>query len=346
MQIKEVAERLNTTARTIRFYEEKGLITPKKDTVNDYRYFSEKDLVRLSTILALREVGVRVDEIKELLDHPTISIPEYLNIQRSVLYEKWIEMRDMIETIDDMVKETTSDSVLPENFYDLAHHLSNLKRIRKSWKDRWNFDGQATHYDENIKRQGHRFNVHEGYDTVLEKIKNKINLNLGDTCLDIGIGTGNLGAKFLPLGVKVIGVDQSEKMLITCKEKHPEIETRKGHFLALPILDHSVEAVVSSYALHHLPDDQKLIALEEMTRVLKSGGQICIGDLMFKNQLHREQVLSSFREAENQLAIDCIEDEFYADQSLLVEWLSYHGFQVEKQQINDILGFVYARLIN
>ncbi|MFD2043691.1 methyltransferase domain-containing protein [Ornithinibacillus salinisoli] len=343
MLIKEVAEKLNTTARSIRFYEEKGLISPKKDEENDYRYFTEKDLLRLSTILALREVGFPVNEIKVLLEDPSMSIQQYLNIQRSALYEKWIEMRDMIETIDEMVDRTTEDSYLPKDFYALAQHLKNLKSIRKNWTDRWNFDQQASDYDENIKKQGFSFNVHEGYDQALARIVEKTSLQPGNTCLDIGIGTGNLGSKFLQDGIKVIGVDQSEKMLEKCKEKHPQIETRKGHFLALPILDHSVDAVVSSYALHHLPDEEKVIALEEMTRVLKPNGQICIADLMFTDKVHREKVIADFQAVGNQIAIECIADEYYADRSLLTNWFSNCGYQIESYQFNRILGMIYAR---
>ncbi|WP_121640846.1 MerR family transcriptional regulator [Virgibacillus sp. Bac330] len=63
MYIQEVAKRLNTTARTIRFYEEKGLLSPSKQA-NQYRTFTDEEVVRISTILALREFGVGIKEIK------------------------------------------------------------------------------------------------------------------------------------------------------------------------------------------------------------------------------------------------------------------------------------------
>ncbi|SET50363.1 putative AdoMet-dependent methyltransferase [Oceanobacillus limi] len=343
MQIKEVANRLNTTTRTIRFYEEKGLIFPRKDTENDYRLFTEEDLIRLSTILALREIGIPVTEIKGILEKTDMNVKQYLDIQRSALYEKWMEMRDMIETIDVMVEKTT-DGEFPKDFYTLAQHLKNLKTIRKKWEDRWNFDEQASYYDESLKKSGFSFNVHEGYDQALMQVVEHTKLQPGDICLDVGIGTGNLGVKFLDKGIHVIGVDQSEKMLEMCKEKHKQIETRKGHFLALPILDQSVEAVVTSYALHHLPDDEKLLALKEMVRVLKPNGQICIADLMFRDREHREAVISNYRNEGNHIAIDVIEDEYYADRSLLVDWLTNHGFHVESRQLNPILGLIYAEL--
>lgn len=342
MQIKEVAKRLNTTSRAIRFYEEKGLIFPDKDTENDYRTFKENDIVRLSTILAMREIGATVNDIGEILKTPDLSIGDYLNIQRSVLFEKWIEMKDMIETIDQMMERVDNKTYSVEEIFSLSQHLKAMKTARKDWEDKWNFDKQAVGYDENIKMCGYRFNVHQDYDKALSTAVKTLQSNIGDICLDIGIGTGNLGSRFLTDDVKVIGVDQSEKMLQICKDKHPQIETRKGHFLALPLMDNHVDSVVSSYALHHLTDSEKLLALQEIDRVLKEVGQICIVDLMFLNEEHRLDVIKQFREAGNTEAIDAIEDEFYADRSLLVNWFEKHDYHVSTHQFNDILSMIHA----
>ncbi|SEP68808.1 putative AdoMet-dependent methyltransferase [Virgibacillus subterraneus] len=342
MQIKEVAKQLNTTSRAIRFYEQKGLISPKKDTENHYRIYSEKDLLRLSTILALREIGMRIENIKRILDDPNMCMKDYLNVQRSALFEKWIEMKDMINTIDKMVEQTADDNYQARDIFILSQHLKNMKNLRKNWEDKWNFDKQAAGYDQNIKMAGYRFNVHQDYDKALSRIADTIKLQPNDVCVDVGVGTGNLGSRFLDKQVNVIGVDQSERMLNVCSEKHPTIETRKGHFLALPLLDNHADGIVSSYALHHISENEKLLALEEMSRVLKEDGQICIVDLMFQDEQHRKEVIERFRTQGNTEAIEAIEDEYYADQSKLVEWLFANNYRVETYQFNDILSMVYA----
>lgn len=336
---------LNTTPKAIRFYENKELIFPEKDKTNGYRIFTKKDLIRLSTILSLREVGFQVKDIKELLEDPNMSMTQYLNVQRSVLFEKWIEMKDMLSTLDQMIKHTENSNDIDsmEDVHRMAKHLKNMKEIRKNWRDKWNFDSWADDFDQNIKKEGHIFNVHQDYDEALAKVSATIQLKEGDTCLDIGIGTGNLGSRFLAKGINVIGVDQSAKMLEVCKAKHPAIDTRKGHFLALPLLDDQADGIVSSYALHHLPDPEKLLALEEMSRVLKSDGQICIADLMFINENHRKSVMDAYRTSNNTEAVFAIEDEYYADRSLLVEWLSANGYHVRTYQFNDILSMIYAK---
>ena len=111
------------------------------------------------------------------------------------------------------------------------------------------------------------------------------------------------------------------------------------------MLDHQVDAIVTSYALHHLPDEEKLLALAEMDRVLKANGQICITDLMFPNEVDRKAALHQYEAAGNQLAIDCIADEYFADQSLLAAWFMEKGYQVETHQFHTFLGMIYAKRV-
>ncbi|QST00646.1 MerR family transcriptional regulator [Pontibacillus sp. ALD_SL1] len=107
MKIKEAANRLNTTPRTIRFYEEKGLIQPDKGE-NDYRSYNEHHLWRLQTILSLREVGMSTEQIKHTLQNEE-KVERYLNVQRSALYEEWLEIKDMIGTIDQMLHKSADE---------------------------------------------------------------------------------------------------------------------------------------------------------------------------------------------------------------------------------------------
>lgn len=252
MQMKEVASQLHTTPRTIRFYEEKGLITPYK-TANNYRQFDEEHVERLRVILALREVGMSTSQIKNTLSNQH-AIDHYLNDQRSVLYSEWLEMKDMIATIDEMVK---SEDIESHSLYEKAITLKDLKKKRQQWHDRWDFDSQANSYDQDLKTEGYAFNIHAHYEEVLAETVRLIDATTGEVGADIGIGTGNLGSQFLSKGASVIGVDQSKEMLLKCAEKFPTIEIRSGHFLALPLMDQSVDFITSSYALHHVEEEEK-----------------------------------------------------------------------------------------
>ena len=69
MKIGDVAARVGTTPRTIRYYEEIGLLAPTHDRPSGgHRAYTEADVDRLREILRLKEVlGVSLDELRQLL---------------------------------------------------------------------------------------------------------------------------------------------------------------------------------------------------------------------------------------------------------------------------------------
>jgi DNA-binding transcriptional MerR regulator len=72
--ISEVARLAGTTSRTLRHYDEVGLLAPSRVGPNGYRYYDSTALVRLQRILLLREMGVGIPAIGEVLsavDDPT-----------------------------------------------------------------------------------------------------------------------------------------------------------------------------------------------------------------------------------------------------------------------------------
>jgi DNA-binding transcriptional MerR regulator len=67
-RIEQVAERLRTTRRTLRYYEEIGLLLPAERTEGGYRLYSEEDIARLERIQRLKDLlGFSLAEIRALL---------------------------------------------------------------------------------------------------------------------------------------------------------------------------------------------------------------------------------------------------------------------------------------
>ena len=64
--IQHLSKLYDVTPRTIRFYEDKGIITPERQGVT--RIFSERDKVRLELTLRGRRLGFSLDEIREIID--------------------------------------------------------------------------------------------------------------------------------------------------------------------------------------------------------------------------------------------------------------------------------------
>ncbi len=347
MKIHEIAKKLNLSPRAIRFYEEKGLISPHKHPHNGYREFTESDAWRLQTIMALREVGVAVEDIKKALDPiergDKHEVQHFLELQRSIMFSQWVELKQMIETMDRLIELLNREqSLTPENLHELAERSKRLRQIRSNWHDRWDFDQQALSYDERMTGVGQPFHTGPEYEKALDRTVERVSPAAGEIGLDIGTGTGNLAGRFLDKGIRMIGIDQSREMLNRCRRKYPQMETKVGNFLAVPFFDGHFDFIVTSFALHHLTDEQKPLALAEMDRVLKPHGRICITDYMFENSLERARYMERLKAEERWDALRALEDEYYADRSQLLQWLEGRGYIAKYERLNELLHIVYA----
>ena len=97
MKLKEVCERTGLTKRTIRFYEEKELLSPQKTYKNgrEYRDYSEDDVARLMDIATLRRARFTIQEIKQMEAQPE-DMPEVFTSYREGLYEQQKELEALI----------------------------------------------------------------------------------------------------------------------------------------------------------------------------------------------------------------------------------------------------------
>jgi DNA-binding transcriptional MerR regulator len=67
-QIGEVADRLGLSLRTVRYYEEAGLVSPSQRTEGGFRLYSEDDIARLDLIKQMKPLGFSIQEMRELLE--------------------------------------------------------------------------------------------------------------------------------------------------------------------------------------------------------------------------------------------------------------------------------------
>jgi len=67
MQIGEVAEQTGLSLRTIRYYEEVGLVTPSSRTVGGFRLYTETDVARLRLVKRMKPLEFSLDEMKDVL---------------------------------------------------------------------------------------------------------------------------------------------------------------------------------------------------------------------------------------------------------------------------------------
>ncbi len=99
MNIKEAAARAGVSARALRYYEEKGLIMPRRDIQNGYRDYNQEMVKRAKMIHAYRELHFSLDEIRNLLDADRAGRDEILKIQLADLEKRRSELDHRITLI-------------------------------------------------------------------------------------------------------------------------------------------------------------------------------------------------------------------------------------------------------
>jgi ubiquinone/menaquinone biosynthesis C-methylase UbiE len=103
--------------------------------------------------------------------------------------------------------------------------------------------------------------------------------------LEIGCGTGNLllAAKHAQPDATFVGVDPDLAALARAHRKARRrrlaVQLDRGYADELPYADDSVEVVLSSFMLHHVPADLREPAMRETRRVLRAGGALHLVDI-------------------------------------------------------------------
>ncbi len=103
--IRELAREFDVTTRTIRFYEDKGLLQPARD--GQRRVYTARDRVRLRLIMRGKRLGFSLDEINEMFILYDVDPTEVTQLRRFL--EKIADRKAMLERQREDIDETLSE---------------------------------------------------------------------------------------------------------------------------------------------------------------------------------------------------------------------------------------------
>lgn len=102
--IKEVSELTGLSIRTLRYYDEIGLLKPTAFTQSGYRLYDDKAVEKLQEIMFLKELELPLTDIKKIMDDPSYDKEQALAAQKSLLERKRNRLNGIIELITDVMK--------------------------------------------------------------------------------------------------------------------------------------------------------------------------------------------------------------------------------------------------
>lgn len=226
----------------------------------------------------------------------------------------------------------------------MAQHFpweyDEFKQVGKNYADKAearNYD--ARHADfRDIEAEGNRM-----LDTL--------GIKKGDELIDFGSGTGAFAIQAAQRGARVHGVDVSLAMIdqARAKSKQAGVSDIAFHHAGFLTYTHDgppVDAIVTTFAFHHLPDLWKGIALKRMSSTLKPGGQLYIHDVIIEEPDALANVAAFIEKLAtaggNFLRVDI--EVHFRDEYSTYDWvmdglLTRAGFTIQNKHIEDgVLG--------
>jgi ubiquinone/menaquinone biosynthesis C-methylase UbiE len=138
------------------------------------------------------------------------------------------------------------------------------------------FNRWAATYDRSVMQKWYFGPVHSRMLNLVEKEKRAESPH---DIIDVGCGTGRLlraASRRWPQA-HLFGVDPAERMISEAERLSPNVTFRVGPAELLPLPDQAADLIVSSLSFHHWHDQSK--GLQEISRVLRPGGLLCLADL-------------------------------------------------------------------
>lgn len=133
LSIHEVTKVTGVTSRTLRHYDDVGLLTPSRTGANGYRFYDDDALVRLQRILLLRELGLALEEIRAVLDR------EKDEVRALRAHLDWIDAeRERLERQRAAVSRTITaleggDEIVAKDMFDGFDHTQYKDEVVERW---------------------------------------------------------------------------------------------------------------------------------------------------------------------------------------------------------------------
>ena len=130
----EIAKLCSVSVRTVQYYDKRGLLVPSELSEGGRRLYSEDDLKRMKVICFLRELGISIDCVSQILNEENSSnvISALLEQQEIELRSEIAQNRERLKKIEDLRNELTiSDDFSLNAIGDIAHTMKGKKELRR-----------------------------------------------------------------------------------------------------------------------------------------------------------------------------------------------------------------------
>jgi putative AdoMet-dependent methyltransferase len=222
-----------------------------------------------------------------------------------------------------------------------------MESTRSANADIFNHDAEAADYDNDVRDEADP--IRTGYRDVLRWVIREAQITPSSRVLELGSGTGNL-SELIATCAELVSVDVSENMEAIAKRKVRHLTNRR--FIKADILEvftqelGKFDAVISTYTVHHLTDQEKQRLFALVFDHLLPSGRAAFGDLMVQNSSEKEAKMQQYLAKGDQATAQGISEEFFWSLDTAIGDLERLAFDVRAVRFSDLSYGVIARKVS
>lgn len=133
--VHTLASLAGISVRTLHYYDEIGLLSPKVNPENGYRQYNDEDLLKLQQILFFRELEFPLSEIKAMLSDPIFNREKALEEQKKLLQMKRDRLNTLIHTVETMIEKGGERMTDDQKFTGFS--TDQMDQYKEEAKKRW-----------------------------------------------------------------------------------------------------------------------------------------------------------------------------------------------------------------
>lgn len=149
--------------------------------------------------------------------------------------------------------------------------------------------------------------------------------------VEFGPGTGNLTQLLINKGLEVIPVEPSKEMAEIGEQK-TGVKFQSGDFLHYDV--DAADTIISSFAFHHLTDEEKETALKDYLSILSDDGRIIILDTIFNSAEEKQSMIEHYSSLGYQNLVEDLHREYYPLKETMEQIAARLGYHYKETQLN------------
>ena len=186
--IKEISDLAGVTTRTIRYYNEIGLLDPALTGDNGYRYYDHDSLLRLQQILFFRLLDVPLKAIQLIMNKPDFDLLSALENHRLALQAKVSRLEALIDTLDRTIASAKGEGTMSDKEVFKGFDESQYEdEARERWGDSPMYAESQAQWSSYSEEQKEAIKAEGGRLTV-RMVSEDPNASPGDSDVQAAIG--------------------------------------------------------------------------------------------------------------------------------------------------------------